>query len=53
MLDEYRRAQRSDKLEQDLAQVESDIVENDRQRKTLLKKDLADYPDIIIKEEKQ
>jgi len=47
-------AQKScDKLEQDLAQVESDIVENDRQWKTLLKKDLADYPDIIIKEEKQ
>jgi hypothetical protein len=41
------------KLEQDLAQVESDIVENDRQWKTLLKKDLADYPDIIIGEEKR
>ena len=41
------------KLGQDLAQVENDIVENDRQWETLLKKDLADYPDIIIKEEKQ
>ena len=41
------------KLEQDLAQIENDMVENDRQWKTLLKKDLADYPDIIIKEEKR
>ena len=41
------------KLEQDLAKVERDIAENNREWKTLLRKDLADYPDIIIKEEKQ
>jgi len=41
------------KLEQDLSKVEHDIAENNLEWKTLLRKDLADYPDIIIKEEKQ
>ena len=41
------------KLEQDLAQVERDMAENHRGWKILLRKDLAEYPDIIIKEEKQ
>jgi len=47
-------AQKSrNKLEQDLSRIERDIEDNDREWKTLLRKDLADYPDIVIKEEKQ
>jgi len=47
-------AQKSrDKLEQELSAVERDIAENDREWTTLLRKELAEYPDIIINEEKR
>jgi len=41
------------KLEQDLAEVERDLAENDREWRTLLNKELADYPDIIIADKKR
>lgn len=41
------------KLENDLAQVKSDLSGNDREWRTLLNKELADYPDIIIAEKKR
>jgi len=49
-----RRAQQSSaRLQRDLSGIERSIAENDDGWRTLLAKDLADYPDIIINEEKR
>ncbi len=41
------------KLERDLAELERELAGNNREWKTLLEKDLAEYPDIILKDKKQ